>query len=152
MIKSKLIDILETFSEEEFKELEKFVNSPYFNTNKKLTAAYGYIKNFINNFSEPKFTKEGLYEEVFPGSKYRDLEVRKLLSGLTKLTELYLGQKIYDAETFEKNIYIAGALISKNLTARAEKIIEQVENEFSLNKINGQHYFSSLMKIQIKKN
>lgn len=151
MIKSKIVDFLEKFSEEEFKEFGKFVNSPYFNVNRKLITAYNYFKMHFGDFSNKDFSKEGLYLAVFPGTGYRDTETRKLLSGLTKLAEGYLCQNEYDNNEFEKNINLTGKLLSKDLVGNAEKIIKQLEDKTEKEKINGQHYFYDLMKIQIKK-
>ncbi len=151
MINSKLIDILQTLSDTEIKEFGKFVNSPYFNTNKKLSASFEFMRKFHNNLSDSSFTKEALYDFVFPGTKYRDLEIRKLLSGLLGLAEGFLGQKTYDNEPVEKKIHIAGALLSRNLTSQAEKLIGRMEEEYTGYKIDGQNFFYILMKIQAKK-
>lgn len=151
MIKSKIVDYLEKFSAEEFKEFGRYVNSPYFNVNKKLITSYNYFKIYYGDFSNKHFNKEGLYSAVFPGTKYRDTETRKLLSGLTKLAEGYMCQNEYDKNDFEKNINLAGKLLSKDLVGNAEKIVAQLEEISAKEKINGQHYFYELMKIQIKK-
>lgn len=151
MINSKISDILEKFTENEFKEFGKYVNSPYFNANKKLIAAYNYFKKYYKNFGSENFAKEMLYSEVFPGVKYRDTEARKLLSGLTKLAEGFMSQRIYDTNEFEKNINAAGALISKGIIKPAEKMVETLERGLINEKISGHHHFDSLLKIQIKK-
>ncbi len=151
MIKSIIVEILERFTGEEFKQFGKYVNSPFFNSNKKLVSAYVYFKRFFGNYGDPLFNKEGLYSEVFPGTSYRDSETRKLLSGLYKLAEGYMSQRVYDNDDFGKNINLAGNLISKGLISKAEKIVELLEEQSQNEKIDGQHYFSDLMKIQIKK-
>lgn len=151
MIKGKLIDILENFSESEFRDFGKYVNSPYFNSNNKLTVTYGYFRKYFNKFSHSGFTKECLYNEVFPGTAYRDSETRKLLSGLTKLAEGFLMQIAYDNDKFEKDINLAGMFIGKNNLIHAERLIQALEKVSSEEKINGQHYFYNMMQVQIKK-
>lgn len=151
MIKSKFIDILASFSDEEFRDFGKYVVSPYFNTNRKLITAFGFFRKYSDRLNSNGCTKEKLYEEVFPGTGYRDSEVRKILSGLTKLAEGFLAQKAFESDAFEKNIYLAGKLISKGLISPAEKLVAALEEASSNEKINGQHYFYEMMRIQAKK-
>lgn len=151
MIKSRLTEILSSFSENEFREFGRYVSSPYFNSNKKLISAFSYFKKFAGDLTSEKCTKENLFREIFPGKSYRDTEARKLLSGLTKLAEGFLGQKVFDADKFEQNINLSGVLITKGLLVPAEKVINELQNSAEKEKINGQHYFYDLMKIQIKK-
>lgn len=151
MIKSKFIDILAAFTDEEFNDFGKYIISPYFNTNRKLTTAFGFFKKYSGRLNSNGCTKEKLYEEVFPGTSYRDSEVRKILSGLTKLAEGFLTQKAIENDLFERNIGLAGKLISKGLISPAEKLVATLEETASNEKINGQHSFYELMRIQAKK-
>lgn len=151
MIKSKVSEIIDSFSEEEFKDFGKYVNSPYFNSNRKLIAAYNYFKKYFGDLNNIICSKESLYKYVFPSTTYRDSETRKLLSGLTKLAEGFMAQKVYDGNGFEKGINLSGMLLAKNLISPAEKIISRLEEMSNKDNINGQQYFYDLMKIQIKK-
>lgn len=151
MIKSKIVDYFGRFTDEEFKEFGKYVNSPYFNSNKKLVSAYAFFKEHYGDFENKAFCKEELYRKVFPGSGYRDSETRKLLSGLTKLAEGYWSQKVYDNDIFGKNINLAGKLISREMISYADKIVARLEEQTSIEKIDGQHFFDNMLRIQVKK-
>ncbi len=103
MIKSKAIDILKTFTPEEFGQFGKFVRSPYFNNNGKLTAMYAELKKYYPDFAKRTFTKENFYANLFPGRKYNDGTMRKLLSGMQKLEEEYIAHSNFDkVKLFEK--------------------------------------------------
>ncbi|MBE2218060.1 MAG: hypothetical protein IAE90_07655 [Ignavibacteria bacterium] len=151
MIKSKFVDILTAFTEDEFSDFGKYVISPYFNTNKKLITAFGFFRKYSGRLNSSGCTKEKLYEDVFPGTNYRDSEVRKILSGLTKLAEGFLSQKAMENDIFERKIGLAGKFISKGLISPAEKLVAELEQAASNEKINGQHSFYELMRIQAKK-
>ena len=151
MIRSKFVDILNAFSEEELSDFGKYVNSSYFNTNKKLISAFGFFRKYSGRYNSNGCTKEKLYEEVFGGTGYRDTEVRKILSALTRLAEGFLAQKAFENDDFERNIGLAGKLISKGLISPAEKLVAALEEAASNGKINGQHSFYELMRIQAKK-
>jgi hypothetical protein len=109
MIKSKAIDILAKFNKEEFKDFGRFVCSPYFNENKKLAEIYRQLKKYYPAFSSRVFTKENLYSFLYPGKKYNDSTMRKLLSGLQGLAENFL---IHSA--IEKKLDVRKLLILLN--------------------------------------
>jgi hypothetical protein len=90
MIKSRAIDILAKFSKEEFKDFGRFISSPYFNENKKLSEIYRQLKKYYPGFSSRSFTKENIYNELYPAKKYNDGTMRKLLSELQSLEENFL--------------------------------------------------------------
>ena len=107
MIKSKVIEIIQSLDPEEIKEFGEFVGSPYFNKNTRLTELYELIKKFYPDFTKKSFTKEKLYEKLFPRKKYNDGSMRKLLSGLQSLGEEYLAHSHLDKNNkLQKKLFL----------------------------------------------
>jgi len=52
--KLKLIQLLSSFTKEEFKEFEKFILSPYFNSSRNLHPLYLALKKYYPNLSDLK--------------------------------------------------------------------------------------------------
>ncbi|HEY3250869.1 MAG TPA: hypothetical protein VGK25_07095, partial [Ignavibacteria bacterium] len=116
MIKSKAIEIIQTFDSREFHEFGKFVDSPFFNSNTKLIEMYSLLKKFYPAFSQKNFTKENLYQKLFPGKKYNDGTMRKLLSSLQSLAEEYLANtRFMRNQTFQKRLALMQRLDEKKL-------------------------------------
>jgi len=64
MIKSKAIQVLKTFSEDELRLFSKFVNSPFHNNNKNLSRLFAYLKKHYPLFDNKRFTKRTLCENL----------------------------------------------------------------------------------------
>jgi len=90
MLKSKAIDILKTFSKEEYKRFEDFVVSPYFNKSKSLINLVSSLKNFFPEFNSEKMTEQFIYEKIFPANLYSYSMMRNLMSELLQLCEKFI--------------------------------------------------------------
>jgi hypothetical protein len=106
MINSTTIDLIKTFSKEEFIEFESFVKSEYFNTHNPVIQCFEYLKEHYPNFDKNEFNKENLYEKIYPGKKYNDTNVRVNLSSLLKLAESYLAIKNFQSNDFENELIL----------------------------------------------
>jgi len=98
---SRLIQILRTFSKQEWKDFGKFVASPYFNGGRDLTALLKVLKNFYPDFSSNKMTRENIYSSLFPGKTYKNTVMKTMLSGLNSMAKQFAAQKVFDTNRFE---------------------------------------------------
>ena len=69
-MKSRLISLLSTFDQREIKQFKKFVNSEYFNTDKKISE----LLNLVVSSSLKKETLDdkvqvAFYNKLYPGNK-----------------------------------------------------------------------------------
>lgn len=90
MKNTNLIELLSYFKDSDIRSFSKFLVSPYFNSNKAAVSLFSEIKRYYPQFSSAGFTKSALYSNVFPGEKYNDTKMRKLISDLNKLAEKYI--------------------------------------------------------------
>ena len=90
MIKSKAIDILRTLSKAEFNRFEKFVESPYFNTNNSIIRLVNELINFHPDYNSDEITEEYLYKKIYGKDKFSYSLMRNLMSEMLHLSESYL--------------------------------------------------------------
>lgn len=90
MLKSNLIHILSKLNETEFIKFGKFIDSPYFNSNKKLTAFYKILSERFPEFDSPELSKENLYKKLYGQRKVVTGTVYFLISEMEKLLERFL--------------------------------------------------------------
>jgi len=90
MLKSKAVDILRTFSKDEFTSFEKFTASPYFNTNNSIVRLVNELKIFHPDYESDILTEEYLYKKVFGKDKYSYSVMRNLMSLMLQLCESFL--------------------------------------------------------------
>jgi len=102
MISAKLVSVLKSFSHEETREFEKFLLSPFFNTNKSYVKFYKGLLKFHPDYKSELLTSENIYGRMFAGKPYSKQTMWNLSSGLEKLAEEFLTQLSLIKKPLEK--------------------------------------------------
>lgn len=111
--------LLKSFSEEELKKFRRFLDSPYFNTSKKVIELFNLLCRFYPDFRSKLLTKENLYFRLHKDRKtYSDSTMRDLLSELLDLLQRYLTY-----ENFEKNCPVKFEYLSIELTNKRQALL-----------------------------
>ena len=97
MVNTKLVEILKTFSKDEFKEFEKFIRSPYFNKGRNLVPFYKALKSFHPEFINQNFTTEFIFKKIHPDLKFESKKSENILRVLSS-EMLYLGKEFIKQE------------------------------------------------------
>ncbi len=151
MSEIKLIQILRTFSNEEFASFKKFASSPYFNEGRNLIPLINVLKKFHPEYDESKFKKDLVFEALYPGEKFKPALLDKLFSRTTKLAEYFLIQISNEKNEIRNYTLLAKEYSNRNIgklfnmkLAEAEKILEK-NSEYSL------EYFEAAKELEIIK-
>jgi len=138
MTDSKVYIALTYLSVYELNSFRKYLESPYFNMNEKLLVLSDLYTSKIRKENKVEFTKEDIWNVIFPSKKYSDPKLRKLNSDLLKVFEEFLAQKTYDNNRFLKNNLILRAIrtrkiekLYKSTSASTDRNIEQTYNRSS---------------------
>lgn len=115
MQKTKLVNIIRTFTDEELKRFIVFVNSPFFNTDKNLVNLSKVLKKYHPEFSSGSLYKKKMFKKIFPGKIYNDNVMRNLSSGLLRLTEEFLLYKNIRNESLTSEFHLLKELYERNL-------------------------------------
>ena len=85
---AKLFLLLSVLDKKALKELKKFLESPFFNTNKTILKLYSYVVTLYPTFPEEDLTKEILHDQIFPAKEeFKEKRIRDILSDLSLLVE-----------------------------------------------------------------
>lgn len=125
MISSKAIDLVVTFSEEEFRKFGLYVSSPYFSNENIQVKFYTVLKKYYPNFENRNFEKEKVYAKLYPGKKYNDGVMRNILSGMLGLAAEFLTVQSLLKNEFNSKLSLMHELSSR----RMEKLFEKTEIE-----------------------
>lgn len=135
MEKSKFADIVNSFNSNERKEFSRFLESPYFNTNKNLSLAYDLI------ISEDEFpSKEEIHTQVYGDKKYKDENIRYILSELLRLAEEYLGLLNLSKHGYIVKLHTLTELNSRDLIKLFERNMKSCRKEIDEMNINDYSY------------
>ncbi len=128
----KLFTLLSVLDEEEFGQLGRAVNSPLMNTNPRIIALYAYLQSYYPDFDGPGLESGILFSRTFPDEEYNDYKLRRLLSGLSRLTEKFLVYREALHEEREAPLLLIRALGRRNLHSlfqqRSEEILRSLES------------------------
>ncbi len=118
MHRSTLLSLIKSLNKEEFKDFEKFLRSPYFNTRKKCFDLFTIIKQAYPNLdANPKLQKEVVFQKLFPMKNISESTALKQLSSeLLSSLEKFLKQ-----QAFEKRGTFSDLLLLRELNNRDPK-------------------------------
>jgi hypothetical protein len=90
MKKHKLIRLISVLEPEQLSRLADFIQSPYHNTNKRVTSLALHLIDSFHNNELNHFIREDLFEATYPGEIYQDNKLRAMISIVTRLVEDFL--------------------------------------------------------------
>mgnify|MGYP005666546909 CR=1 FL=1 len=91
MQNSKLLNLVKSFSPEEWKAFGLFLQSPYHNTSQQALLLYRYLENCYPKFPSEQVNRKQIYSIIYPNEeKYIDRRLRDLFSGMTQLIHSFL--------------------------------------------------------------
>jgi hypothetical protein len=154
MIKSKAIDIFKSFNSKELRQFGDFVKSPFFNKNERLVKLYEILKKEYPAFKSESFTKENVFEQLYPGKKYKDNEIRRNFSYLLELCEKFLLQlNIADPFLFETTKTVLNELGSRNIGKLFNIKLNRIDEQYKEYADIDEGYFKQKYEIEsIKSN
>lgn len=90
MKNSKLIKLFKGLSRNELLEFGRYIKTPFFNRDDKLTKLYDYIKKYSPDYDSPKLEKAHFLKKVSKNQEVKDRQMHDWMSDLTKKLEDYL--------------------------------------------------------------
>ncbi len=114
MKNTKLFLLLSQLSSPEQRDLQKFVQSPYFNNRKKAIVLLDIWLQSSNKKREA-LTKSALFQHLYPREKYKDEKIRLVMTQLVQLIEDFLVIKTQRQDTVRRGTVLASIYRKKNL-------------------------------------
>lgn len=100
MHNSKLIKMLKMLKTDEFKQLDRFLKSPYFNSNKRIVALYQYLKKYYPDFNSPKLDREVVYKHLFPKKAFNYTAMSNFTAAFNRLLERFFAELEFEAAPY----------------------------------------------------
>lgn len=147
MIQSKTIDLLKTFSVDEWKEFGLFLDSPFHNKDKILYSLYNAIKKFHPEFSSSWLSKEKIFGKIYPGKPYNDSRMRNLLSDLLRSGQEFISVAAIKNDKFKMNLQLIEELIRKDQKKLFKKNYDNLTAEMQKVKILDKTFFEKKQKL-----
>jgi len=106
---SKLIKLLSALSQEEFKKLGRYLQSPYCNSNKKVSHLYTYLDKYFPDFDGPALRKERVFAKLFKDETFNAKKLGNLMSECSlKVEEFIIDIELKKDELLTKRLLVKG--------------------------------------------
>lgn len=119
MEKSKLAQLLLSFSKEELRELGKFSATPFFNPRPEAAALLRVLSKTLLA-GKPLPSKEQLFRQIFEKDTFDDHRVRMAMAALLQTTEKYLAVQDFLQDKPAYHLRLSKILQTRNLPAQAK--------------------------------
>lgn len=125
MVKTKLYQLLQSLTKAEWREFERFVASPYFNTHEKCKFLLAALQNTFHNNTWDTLDEQELELNLLGKQGYNEAYFRIVKSQLTRLLEKFFIQKQLEKKSLYQNHFLKNSLIEKGLFKYFEQQVAQ---------------------------
>lgn len=140
------LKLIHTLQENELKEFENYLDSPFSPGNGRLKSFFHTIKGLTNN---GRGSKDMIWKKVYGESEpYRDTTFRRLSSDLYKALRQFLGIKKY-LERFDGDFDFLKVMHGRNQDQLFEKEFKRIQSQLEKRKYKGEDYYRSLMNLEL---
>lgn len=130
---SKLFSLLKTFTDQEFRQFEKFIDSPYYNKGRDLIPFFKVLKSFYPHFENKDLNSKYIFIKLFPGKKFDPVRsenlIRTLSSHLFRVSKEYLVIIELEADKSKKKYLLLNQLRKKNFYKEFDKEFSELTDE-----------------------
>lgn len=123
MRNTKIYQVLSQFSPVEQNRLKKYVQSPFFNANEKLTNLLHICLEDIKAAESEEVLKEVVWDTIGEEGEYNDVRFRKHCSDLLRLTEGWLAQEQFQENPLHQANYLMEAVYHKRLESLYNSVL-----------------------------
>jgi len=140
----KVFTFLESFSEQDILKFEKFLKCSYFGSRKKVSDFYCILKKYRKGVLEGSFTKEKIFQKLYPGNPFNKNTFNDLCAQLLRHAEEFLYIENMRNDKMKKELFLMEKYLEGNYESlfenKAEKVYDIFKNDISIDS----DYFNNL--------
>ena len=110
----KLIRLLKSVSPWELKSFQKYVASPFFNVNEKVSKLLQIMIEKYPGFENDEIAFDKLFKKLFKNEKFNHQKLRYVITDLTLLLEDFLAYSVFAEKIFYHKKFLLQKLREKN--------------------------------------
>ena len=128
MKNSTTISLLKLIKQDEWKDFEKFVSSPFFNKGRNYDGLIEIIGRYRYKFDSDELTKRNVYHLLYPGKRFKESVMNTILSGLNQLCEEFFLYQDFRKKP-EREVRLLRQYSERGYRKKAEKICTSLEEQ-----------------------
>lgn len=150
MHNSKLFTLIKGLKPEEIRWFQKFLKSPFYNTNEQHLKLFDYIKKYYPDLDSPKLSKEATCKKLFPKQAFNIQKIRKLMHGLTILVEEFIVVMRLKNNTYQKKRLLVTELGERNVYDLFQKGTEELVEELKALPYRDAFFFQEMQVLNLE--
>ncbi|MBK9334839.1 MAG: hypothetical protein IPM96_21175 [Ignavibacteria bacterium] len=107
--------------------------SPYHNKKSGVIKLYNEVKKYYPDFTDDNLDKEKLWAKIYPGKKYGYGVMKNLIFELTRLSEQFISQHVYEKNGLQNSLNVMKFYNERNLNSLVENKFEQMKKSYDHN-------------------
>ncbi|MBS1519217.1 MAG: hypothetical protein JSS91_14115 [Bacteroidetes bacterium] len=141
-----MLEYLNKLDENETRLFEKYVKSPFFNSNKNLITLCEYLLSLYPDVNGKNSSKQMISQIVYNERKINDVKIRKLLSDYYKLFDKFMIQLHFEKEDVMNKVILLNTFRKRGMNKRFELDYREAVNsqkksfskddEYYINEVN----------------
>lgn len=143
--------LFKSFTRKDRKRFMYFLQSPYFNTNERVTALFSEIMKSSYQVGKQNITKEILYVKIYQNNKYNDSTMRNLFYRLRELLKKFLAIENYSKKDYMMWNSLLNELNVRKDTLLFSKSLKEFESCRVLTRGIDEDYFYSKYHLEVNK-
>lgn len=145
MHKSQLIRLLKGCSAKELKRLERYVQSPYFNTDAKVTALFQWVKRARPQYQAGFLAKEKVAQHLFPEHPKPNLALRRVMTNLAKLIKDFLTRVQLDQYPIFQQHLLLESLLDRNVDSLFLPTYKGIKRDLSKHEQTSNYFYNTFL-------
>lgn len=150
------IELLESFSKKELQKFSQFINSTYFNSDKRLIQLFKLIEKEVLNETFTETLQSKIYTKVFDEKVNKNLagcEKKKFRAKLSKLNQLAHHFLVTEGLSKNKNVFndlLYTSLLDKRQFSAFQLLVKRDRKRLSIKERKSNSDFEHLYKIEMR--
>lgn len=144
---NKVFQVLRLLDQVERKRLMKYLNSPYFNQSKTLTRLGDILLDHIEK-GEKGFDRKAVWQKLFAGEPYDDVNFRKYCSDLLKQVEGFMAQEVVALDEARQSIDALDFVVRRKIEPLFSSVLRQARNEMDKTPYRTLDYYKKAYTIE----
>lgn len=136
----KVIDLLSTFSKQEFEEFEKFLEVSFLSSPRNLKPLFSIIKKYYGDFGNDGFTLEYVYKKLFGKKKFSEKYLTAIFSDLYKSAKNFLAvREVLSNKALHNDINV-NEFLKRGLDVEFERHLRNAEKVLDNSSFNNAYF------------
>lgn len=143
MLKYSVLQILKSFSGNELKLFDEFIQNPFHNKNLKVIKLFKLLIKYHPDYSSEHLSKESLYSYMLGNAGYKESYIRNLFSDLNVIAEKFIKINLTESNPAFEKLFIE-ELKNRDLIDITEKKIRAFEKKIKSRKAKDHSYYEDI--------